>query len=84
MKVLIAVQLVPEYAEVTKRNGDKVYTVRDDLNVYYSHFTEPKTIPSIGGARFLADKNGNATAVNGDLEVLWYTDIMEYNSVMGY
>jgi hypothetical protein len=67
MKVLIAVKEIPIGSTVTKKNGEKVYTVRDKIQFFGE---KGQVINPEDGTRFLVAME-DISIVSGEKEVLW-------------
>lgn len=84
MKVLIAVRDIPVGSSVTKKTGDKPYTLRDDVKIYGSTQEQRETLRELKadeGTRFLIAQNGDISIVSGDTELLWHVaerDLYQY------
>jgi hypothetical protein len=70
--VLLAAADVPLEAKVTKRTGQKVYTLRDRLRVF-GEKGERREIVALDGTRFFVDDKGDANVIAGTTEVMWVT-----------
>jgi len=66
IRVLLPAHKIPEGATVTKRSGDKLYTLRRELLLYTN---EGKNVLASGC--FLCDNVGNANQVDSELELHW-------------
>lgn len=54
--------------------GPKIYTVRDRLRVFQEDGTRQQILAT-EGTRFLThEESGDANAIAGDTEVVWFTD----------
>ena len=73
MKVLLPASMIPLDSTVTKRTGDKKYTLRKELRVFSIDKTEQK-IKADSGTVFLVSEKGDANAVPGDEELVWYAE----------
>lgn len=71
IKVLLKAKDIPLDSIVTKRNGDKKYTLRKEIRVFGEN-GEKRSIEAKEGAVFIVSKNGDANAIAGDVELLWY------------
>ena len=73
MKVLMPAKDIPLGAIVTKKTGDKPYTIRENVKIYGT--VEQQTIREIkcdDGTRFLVSATGDINIVNSDTELLWH------------
>lgn len=77
MKVILEVREIPVGSTVTKKTGEKVYTLRDDVKIYGSTQEQTETLRELkadSGTRFLIAQNGDISIVSGDVEMLWHVD----------
>lgn len=73
MKVLIPAKDIPLGSIVTKKTGDKPYTIREGVKIYGT--VEQQTTREIkcdDGTRFLVSAAGDINIVNSDTELLWH------------
>lgn len=73
IKVLLPANEIPVGSRVTKRTGDKVYTLRNEIKVF-GLANSNQVLKGEDGVRFLIAPDGNAGAVDGQTELLWHTD----------
>jgi hypothetical protein len=77
MKVLMEVRDIPVGATVTKKTGEKIYTLRDDVKIYGSTQEQTEALRELKadeGTRFLISQNGDISIISGDTELLWHVD----------
>ena len=70
MKVLMPVSEVPIGSTITKKTGEKEYTVREKIRIFGDN-THQKEICADDNTRFLISDNGDINVISGDTEVLW-------------
>jgi hypothetical protein len=75
MKLLIPIKDVPEGERVTKKTGEKLYTVRDRIRIFSDDVNVRKEIKADDGVRFLVNDNGDVNAVDAKSEYIWYVDV---------
>ena len=63
-------QTIPVGATVTKKNGEKPYTIRDCVKIYGEEANQ-KELRADDGTRFLISANGDINIVAGDTELVW-------------
>jgi len=73
IKVILPAAEIPLDSVVTKRTGEKEYTLRDRVRVF-GESGERREIVASGGSRFIVSPNGDANVVNADTELCWLTD----------
>jgi hypothetical protein len=73
MKIILPASDIPLGSIVTKRTGEKQYTIRNKIRIFNENGIE-KEITSNDGTRFLVNKNGDANVINSNTELVWYTD----------
>ena len=71
--VLLPAMDIPLDSTVTKRTGEKEYTLRDRLRIYGEE-NSPKEIKAADGSRFLVSENGDANVVSGTTKLLWHVE----------
>lgn len=79
LQLLICASEIPLGSTVTKRTGEKLYTLRDRIKVWPANdgeskntpVPEPNEIKAIGEARFLVAENGDASVVDGSTLLRW-------------
>jgi len=76
MKLLIEAKQIPNGATVSKKTGDCVYTLRDEIKIWGTCTPENmdtlKELRSDKETRFMISENGNINVVSGDKELLWH------------
>lgn len=79
MKVLIQARSIPVGSSVTKKTGEKPYTLRDDVKIYgatreqgEAKSAEMRELKADEGTRFLISQNGDISIISGDVELLWH------------
>jgi hypothetical protein len=75
MKVLIQARSIPVGSTVTKKTGDKPYTLRDDVKIYGSTQEQTEALRELKadeGTRFLISQTGDISIISGDVELLWH------------
>ncbi len=73
MKILMAAQDIPLGSIVTKRTGDKLYTVREGIKIYGTPEQQStREIKCDDGTRFLISETGDISIVSNDTELLWH------------
>jgi hypothetical protein len=70
LRVLIKASELPDGQVVTKRNGEKRYTLRHAIHVHGSGDIPSQQINADKGARFLVSSNGDVNAISNAMEVL--------------
>jgi len=72
MRVLLKAKDIPANGRyvVTKRNGEKKYTLRDVIKIHGSGTIPSQEFKAEGDARFLVSSDGSANAISGDVELL--------------
>lgn len=73
ISVIMEASQVPLGAKVTKRTGEKIYTIRDRLRVF-GEKGERREIIAKGGTRFFVNDEGDANVISGTTTVVWVTD----------
>lgn len=79
IKVLMKVSDIPIGSTVIKKTGEKgekEYRVKDSLMIYAVNKGNQE-IRSEGGSRFLIDSNGDASVIDGSVEMLWVVRIRD-------
>ena len=76
MKVLIAVGRLPNGSSVTKRTGEKQYTVRREIRIWEVDGTA-KVIKADESARFLVTAGGEINTMGAGVEVIWHATLEE-------
>lgn len=74
LAVLMKARDIPVGSFVTKRTGEKEYTVEDRIRVFPTGDGPSQEIKAEGGARFLANGRGDFNVVDPKTELLWRTD----------
>jgi len=81
MKVLIAASEIPVGGKVTKKTGEKVYTIRDDIKIYGKTGPEQtETLRELRAdreTRFMVSEDCSINIISGDTELLWHVDAEE-------
>ena len=72
IKVLLPARLIPVESKVTKRNGEKIYIVKDKIP-FYNGGTQYPEIRADDGVKFLVSEN-SINVVDAESELLWHTD----------
>jgi hypothetical protein len=72
-KLILAAEFIPLESKVTKKTGQKPYTLRDKLRIFNENHTQQE-VKATDGARFLVSENGDANVVSGSTELLWHID----------
>ena len=75
---------IPEFSVVAKAKGDKEYTLRDSLKIYYRDGNDPYTVSSSEGARLIVDSRGNANAVGNEEYLKWITTPEEFRDYLEF
>lgn len=73
LKVILEASKIPLESVVTKRSGEKKYTLREKLIVYSKEW-KSQALLAESGTRFLVGENGDANVVPGDMELVWHAD----------
>lgn len=71
------VQDIPLGSTVTKKTGEKEYTLRDDIKIWGSTQEQTENLRELkadDGTRFLISKNGDISIISGETEMLWHVD----------
>jgi len=71
---------IPIGSKVSKKTGDKIYTIRDQIKIYGGQDLT-KEIKVSEGTRFLVAENGDIQVVDGNLEFLWH---VEYHTLFSF
>lgn len=71
-RILIEASQIPKGSVVTKATGTKRYRLVDELRIY--GMPNVTSVPTFGGARFMIDEDGSATAVGGDTVLCWHVE----------
>lgn len=80
-KLILPAKDIENESTVTKRTGQKEYTLIRSINIYNNKGSK-QTIDAEKGAVFLADERGNFSAYSGDTELVWCLSYDElYNFV---
>ena len=79
LKLLIKASDVPKGECVTKRGGEKRYTIRGEVNIYQMPPTPKQVIKAEEGTVFLVSADGEINVISGDTEVLWVTTLDNLN-----
>jgi hypothetical protein len=74
LRVLIKASELPDGQVVTKRTGEKRYTLRHAIRVHGSGDIPSQQINADKGARFLVSSNGDVNAISDATEVLTELD----------
>jgi hypothetical protein len=74
LRVLIKASELPDGQVVTKRNGEKLYTLRHAIHVHGSGDIPSQQINASKGARFLVSSDGSVNAISDATEVLTELD----------
>ena len=72
IKILLPARLIPIGSNVTKRTGEKVYTIKNEIRFFGGEDKFP-TIRSDKDTRFLVADN-SIVVVSGETELLWEVD----------
>lgn len=72
-RLLLPASEIPLGSSVTKRTGEKRYTLRDILWLP-NMGGESKKIVANDGSRFLVSENGDVNVVSGTTELLWWVE----------
>lgn len=73
IKVILQAKHIPLDSKVTKRTGEKIYTLRNRIRV----FNETGAVQEIKAqedARFIVAENGDTNAIDGACELVWHAD----------
>jgi hypothetical protein len=81
IKVLLPASDIPLGSTVTKKNGEKVYILRDSIKIFSTN--KDVTIPAEDGSRFLIASGdptgyfdvGNACVVSNTTILCWHAEI---------
>jgi hypothetical protein len=73
IKVLFLVEHIPLNSTVTKKTGNKRYTLRDKLRVFNEDYIQQE-LKAIDGTRFLVGDTGDANVVGSNTELVWIVD----------
>jgi hypothetical protein len=71
IKLILPANQIPVESTVTKKTGDKKYTLRKELRVFSIDKTEQK-IKAENGTVFIVSEKGDANAVSGTEELVWH------------
>lgn len=67
---------IPVGSTVTKKTGEKPYTIRDDIKIYGSTTPDQREtlreLKADSGTRFMVAGDGNINIISGDQELLWH------------
>lgn len=78
MKLILEAKSIPVGSTVTKKTGEKEYTIRDDIKIYGSTSPEQKEtlreLKADAGTRFMVSNDGNINIIQGDLELIWHVE----------
>ena len=69
----VKIERIPLESTVTKRTGEKEYTLRDRIRIFDGAGV-PKVILATDGARFIIAPNGDVTADAGTTPLLWHVE----------
>lgn len=78
IKVIMPAGELPNGARVTKKTGEKVYTLRDEVRMFAttSGAGDQAVVHKLTageGARFIVGENGDGAAIPSTLELVWHT-----------
>jgi hypothetical protein len=76
MKVLMQAYDIPLESSVTKKNGEKKYTIRDRVKIFGD--TDPerqKELVADDGTRFLVSEKGDINVIAGETELVWHIEM---------
>lgn len=68
LKLVVPLSMVPSGEVVTKRNGEKPYTVAREIKIFGEN---PAVIKACEGVVYLSDGTQTYTAVKDSTEVVW-------------
>ena len=75
MKMLMPAENIPLGQTVTKKNGEKPYTIRDCVKIYGdADPNRQRELKADDGTRFLISESGDINVINGDVELVWIVD----------
>lgn len=78
---------IPLGSTVTKKNGEKQYTIRDCVKIYGDNDpNRQRELRADDGTRFLISDSGDINVINGDTELVWHVshcDLYLYLGVKG-
>lgn len=72
MRIIIAASQVPPDSQVTKKTGQKLYTLRHRLRIFGDGPTK-ETLPGEGKV-FLVANNGDSNVIPLEEEVVWHEE----------
>lgn len=69
---------IPVGSVVTKKTGEKLYLLRDDIKIFGALTPDQKEmlreIKADAGTRFMVADNGDVNIVHGGQELMWHAD----------
>lgn len=81
-KLLVSLYEVPNGAIVTKRTGEKNYTVQRSLRIFTEGESGLKEVKCDSGFVFLVQNNGDVNAVIESKEVCWHASEQDVRNLL--
>lgn len=75
-KILLPANEIPLGSTVTKRTGEKPYTLKDRIRIF-GETGDARELKATDGTRLLVSETGDANVVGGETELLWYAEEFE-------
>lgn len=83
MKVVMHAGDIPDGATITKRTGQKEYTLKDKIVVYTDKESTAAAITlQTPGVKYLTG-DSSINAVSSDVELVWHTDLTALHRYLG-
>lgn len=76
IKVILPASEIPLNSIITKRTGQKQYTIKDEILVYDNKGIHKK-IKCENGSRFIFSKDGTINVIDSTMELCWLAENYE-------